>query len=215
MGSGVPVLLLLHGQWELDMASGAKEDPQHDLLHHQIALAPPLPALSLALHLASHLSVLINHLGTNKTRENIVLIGPWSDTDWKQVPFKSCQTQENSLRNVSECIFCFQVYFSFYSTTLLVFLKICFWNCEHFLWDRWFKILELHKPGRTDLLNLLSICISLFMKNLVIVTAPHTHSWVWDCSSFLYYSGTQNTHLKPRTAKAERCCLCPWLITNI
>lgn len=38
------------------------------------------------------------------------------------------------------------------------------------------KILELHKPGRTDLLNLLSICISLFMKNLVIVTAPHTHS---------------------------------------
>lgn len=77
------------------------------------------------------------------------------------------------------------------------------------------RILELHKPGRTDLLNLLSICISLFMKNIGIVTAPHTHSWVWDCSSFLYYSGTQNTCLKPRTAKAERCCLCPLLITNI
>lgn len=36
------------------------------------------------------------------------------------------------------------------------------------------KILELHKTGRTDLLNLPSICISLFIKNLSTVTAPHT-----------------------------------------
>lgn len=137
-GFWCPGALRLHGQWELEMTSGAKEHPQHDLLHHQAALALALTSLSLGLQLASHLSMLKNHLIVNRT--NIFLIGnPWSDTYWKQVPFKSCQTRGNSLRNVSECIFCFQVYFSFYSTTLLVFLKVCFWNGEHFLWDRWFK----------------------------------------------------------------------------
>lgn len=104
--SGIQVLLLLHGQWELEMTSGAKEDPQHDLLHPQTALAPALTGLSLGLQLASHLSILINHLVANRT--NIFLIvNPWFDTDWKQVPFKSCQTQKNSLINVSECIFLF------------------------------------------------------------------------------------------------------------
>lgn len=138
LGSPAQVLLLLHGQWELEMTSGAKEDPQPDLLHHKTTLAPALTHLSLGLQLASHLSILINHLAANRT--NICLVGnPCSDTDWKQVPFKSCQTQENSIRNVSVCIFCFQVYFCFYSTTLLVFLKVFFWNGEHFLWDRWFK----------------------------------------------------------------------------
>lgn len=37
------------------------------------------------------------------------------------------------------------------------------------------KILELHKPGRTDLLNLLSICISLFYEEpRHSYSSPHT-----------------------------------------
>lgn len=55
------------------MTSGAKEHPQHDLLHHQAALALALTSLSLGLQLASHLSMLKNHLIVNRT--NIFLIG--------------------------------------------------------------------------------------------------------------------------------------------
>lgn len=112
LGPGVQVLLLLHGQWELEMTPGATEDPQHDLLHHQTALVPALTSLSLGLQLASHFSVLINHLVVNRT--SIFLFGnPGSDTDRKQVPFKSCQTQEDSLRNVSEWFFSFSSVFFF------------------------------------------------------------------------------------------------------
>lgn len=115
-------LLLPHGHWELEMTSDAKEDPQHDLLHHQTALAPALTTLSLGVQLASHLSILINHLVAN--RINIFLIGnPWSDTDWKQVPFKSRQTQGNSLRNASECIFCFFLFHHSFGIFKGLFLK--------------------------------------------------------------------------------------------
>lgn len=78
------------------------------------------------------------------------------------------------------------------------------------------KLLELHERGRTHLLNLPSICISLLIKKLGKVTAPH----ILGCEIpplfwILQWDENFNTCLKPRTAKAERCYLCPLLIMNI